>query len=187
MLTRQTYCLLLAVLTLFLVISPAYSAQSTITEAEGYSCMGTDKSRKQTEQDALDNAKRKAAENTLTYIMSESKTKNYQLEKDIVEACSRAKVKVLKTKGHWSKNEHSGECFNVWIKAEVIPDDKGMEGLSNEKQITADPVTYKGNSNSKVFHHPRCRYYDCKNCIATFASKDDAVRAGYRSCKMCSP
>ena len=33
-----------------------YAAQSTITEAEGYSCMGIDKSRKQTEQEAMADA-----------------------------------------------------------------------------------------------------------------------------------
>ena len=32
------------------VASNLYAAQSTITEADGYACMGEDKSRKQTEQ-----------------------------------------------------------------------------------------------------------------------------------------
>lgn len=60
--------ILLAVLMLIVLIKPAYAAQSTITESEGTACMGDDKSRKQTEQAALADAKKKAVEFTSTYI-----------------------------------------------------------------------------------------------------------------------
>jgi len=53
---------------LFLLATCLYASQSTITESEGYACMGEDKSRKQTEQAAMADAKRKAAESVLTYI-----------------------------------------------------------------------------------------------------------------------
>lgn len=46
-------------------------------------------------------------------------------------------------------------------------------------------VVYHGNKNSKVFHAPGCKDYDCKNCTEKFASKDDAVKAGYKSHKTC--
>ena len=48
-------------------------------------------------------------------------------------------------------------------------------------------IVYHGNVKSKVFHRPGCRYYDCKNCAATFASRDEALNAGYRPCKVCNP
>lgn len=48
-------------------------------------------------------------------------------------------------------------------------------------------ITYHGNVKSGVFHAPSCRYYDCKNCNAVFHSRQDAINAGYRPCKICNP
>lgn len=48
-------------------------------------------------------------------------------------------------------------------------------------------VSYHGNARSKVFHQASCRYYDCKNCTVAFPSRDAAIRAGYRPCKICKP
>ncbi len=45
--------LFIAFLVTILGSSSLYAAQSTITEAEGYACMGYDKSRKVTEDEAL--------------------------------------------------------------------------------------------------------------------------------------
>ena len=78
------------VLLFFLLIKPAYAVQSTVTEAEGYSCMGDEKSRKQTEQAAMIDAKKNAAEYTSTYIKSETQVKDFALQKDIVAAYSNA-------------------------------------------------------------------------------------------------
>jgi len=61
---------LLIVFALFFLVNPLYAAQATITEAEGFSCMGEDQSRKQTEQVALVDAKRKAVELVLIRIKS---------------------------------------------------------------------------------------------------------------------
>jgi hypothetical protein len=47
---------------IFMIASHAAAQQSSITEAEGYSCMGVDYSKKQTEQLALQDAKRQAME-----------------------------------------------------------------------------------------------------------------------------
>lgn len=46
---------------------------------------------------------------------------------------------------------------------------------------------YSGNTSSGIFHAAGCRYYDCKNCTAHFSSRDAAVSAGYRPCKICRP
>jgi hypothetical protein len=65
------------------------------------------------------------------------------------------------------------------------------------KQFAASPVTdnkkqksqeiYHGNVKSRVFHGPGCRHYSCKNCVANFKSREEAVQAGYRPCMVCNP
>lgn len=117
-----------------------YAAQSAITEAEGYSCLGDDKSRKQTEVAAMSEAKRNAVENAVSYIKSETKMKDYQLEKDVVEAYSNAKVQVIEVKERsWYKDERSGDCYKVKIKAEIIPDEKAMTSLADNQATADDP------------------------------------------------
>jgi hypothetical protein len=129
--------------TLFLcltITSSVYAAQSTITEAEGNACMGDDKSRKQTEQAALTDAKKKAVEFASTYIKSESRVKNFVLEKDLLSAYANAEVKIIQElRKSWYKDSSSGDCYKVAIKAEIIPDVKAMETLSQSDQGADDP------------------------------------------------
>lgn len=44
---------------------------------------------------------------------------------------------------------------------------------------------YHGNVSSRVFHGPGCRHYDSKNCTAVFKSKEEGMKAGYRSHEEC--
>lgn len=46
---------------------------------------------------------------------------------------------------------------------------------------------YSGNTNSGIFHASTCRYYNCKRCTAHFSSREAAIQAGYRPCKVCRP
>ena len=46
---------------------------------------------------------------------------------------------------------------------------------------------YHGNVKSKIFHRPTCRYFNCKNCTAVFESREAAIEAGFRPCKICAP
>ena len=48
-------------------------------------------------------------------------------------------------------------------------------------------TVYHGNQNSYVFHRPGCRYYNCKNCVVVFGSRQEALAAGFRPCKICKP
>ncbi len=48
-------------------------------------------------------------------------------------------------------------------------------------------VTYHGNVQSKIFHAPGCRYYSCSACVAVFPSREKALAAGFRPCKVCRP
>lgn len=122
------------------LVSNLYAAQSTITEAEGNACMGDDKSRKQTEQAALTDARKKAVEFASTYIKSESRVKNFVLEKDLLFAYANAEVKIIQElQKSWHKDAASGDCYKVVIKAEIIPDVKVMEKLSQSDQAADDP------------------------------------------------
>lgn len=46
---------------------------------------------------------------------------------------------------------------------------------------------YRINTKSRTFHKPGCRYYYCKNCRSGFHSRNAAISAGYRPCKVCKP
>lgn len=122
------------------IASPLRAAQSTITEAEGQACMGEDKSRKQTEKEAYTETKRKAAENASTYIKSETRVRDTELEKDLIDAYANATVKVVQVldKG-WFRDPSLGECYKLKIKAEVIPDERSMVRLSREEALGDDP------------------------------------------------
>jgi hypothetical protein len=137
---RKLAFLSLPLLLILLIISNLYASQSTIIEADGIACMGYDKSRKQTEEEALANAKKKAVEHTATYIKSESRLNDFELEKDLIEAYSNATVKLIQeTNKVWYKDAVLGDCCQVRIKAEVIPDDEAMDRISKGKSQADDP------------------------------------------------
>ena len=151
------------ILSIFLS-SNLYAAQSTITEADGSACMGEDRSKKQTENLAFEDAKRKAVEWTLTYLKSETVVNKYELQKDLIEAYSNAAIKIIQEmEKKWYKDESLGDCFKVKIKAEVIPDEKAIENISKNKQMTDDPSAplsikvwadkkeYKGSDKIRVY------------------------------------
>jgi hypothetical protein len=123
------------------MIPDLHAFQSTIIETDGIACMGYDKSRKQTEEEALADAKKKAVEHASTYIKSESRLRDFELEKDLVEAYSNATVKVIEELGRsWYRDASLGECCRVKIKAEVIPDNEAMDRISKGKGQAEDPT-----------------------------------------------
>jgi len=131
---------LFAVLALSLFCKPIYAGQSTITDAEGNACMGDDKSRKQTEQAALTDAKKSAVDRAATYIKSETQVKDFVLQKDIIEAYQNATVKVLQeVEKNWYKDPNSGECYKLKIKAEVIPDEKAIAAMAMKPETADNP------------------------------------------------
>jgi hypothetical protein len=136
----MVFHLLRAIVLCLTITSPTFSFQSTITEAEGNACMGDDKSRKQTEQSALIEAKKKAIEFTSTYVKSEAHVKNFQLEKDLLSAYANAEVKIIQElKKVWYKDATAGDCFSITIKAEVVPDSRAMAMLSDKARSSDDP------------------------------------------------
>ena len=136
---------ILAVLVLSLcwMIPGAQAGPSAIVVAEGYSCMGVDKSRRDTEKEAKADARRNAVENARTLIKSQTQVKDFQLEKDIVEAYAQASVTILeeiKDGTGWFKDATSGDCYRYRIKAEVVPDEQAMERIAEKSGIADDPA-----------------------------------------------
>ncbi len=131
----------LALLFLVCLSSPLYAAQSTLVDVEGKACMGDDKSRKQTEQAAMTDAKRSAAERAVTYLSSETQVKDLAVEKDLIAAYANAAVQVVQEleKG-WYQDAVAGECYRMKIKAEVVPDEKAMTKAAQVKDFTDDPA-----------------------------------------------
>ena len=126
--------------------------------------MGEDRTKKQTMEGALADAKRRAAEYTLTYLKSETVVNKYELEKDLIAAYANASIKIIEEmEKKWYKDESLGDCFKIKIKAEVVPDEKGMEKISQNKESVDDPSAplnvkvwtdkkeYKGNEKIKVY------------------------------------
>jgi hypothetical protein len=131
----------LALLLFICLSSPLYASQSTIVDVEGRACMGDDKSRKQTEQAAMADAKRNAAERAVTYLRSETQVKDLAVEKDIIAAYANAAVKVVQElENAWYKDAAAGECYRMKIKAEVVPDEKSMNKAAQAKDFTDDPA-----------------------------------------------
>lgn len=48
-------------------------------------------------------------------------------------------------------------------------------------------AAYRGNTNTHKFHKQSCRYFNCPNCTAKFATRQEAIEAGYRPCGICEP
>jgi len=52
---------------------------------------------------------------------------------------------------------------------------------------TEASASYVGNTNTHKFHRNTCRYAGCPNCTARFATREEAIAAGYRPCGICDP
>ncbi len=109
-----------------------------LTEAEGSACMGDDKSRKQTEEVARDEAKRRAAEQAATQVRSQSRVSIGTLEEDVIKIMSAGKVRVIEVlDSKWDKDG----CYSYRIRAEVTQSRPGeMPGVvqTEEEKLWAE-------------------------------------------------
>jgi len=150
---KQMY---IALFLLSLVGSPVFAAQSTIMDSEGTACMGDDRSKKQTEQAALLDAKKRAVECASTYIKTETGVKNFILEKDLVSAYSGAEVKVLQElERSWYQEPSTGNCCRTRIRAEVIPNQRVFEKMTSSTANALDdpsaPLIVKAWTDKKAY------------------------------------
>ena len=75
------------------------------------------------------------------------------------------------------------ERLGIW----TLPNPAPPWELEEPAQAPADTITYRGNTSSRVFHGPWCRYYTCKNCTRVFRSREAAIKAGFRPGGHCKP
>lgn len=101
----------------------------------------------------------------------------------------------------WKREEEAARLrkAGLWADASPVPPwEYRKAGRSGGKVKSAQPAPssrndvvvaggYSGNTNSGIFHSSGCRYFSCKNCTARFPSRDAAISAGYRPCKVCRP
>lgn len=85
----------------------------------------------------------------------------------------------------------------MWNDPAIIPPwqwrHQGRQGTAEVRppavatKVETAAGSLHGNVNSRKFHRPGCRVYDCANCTARFQSRAEAISAGYLPCKLCNP
>ncbi|ABW67875.1 DUF4384 domain-containing protein [Desulfosudis oleivorans] len=128
------------------------AGNSIITTGSGVAALGNDKSRNQTESEALALAKRDAAEKAATHVQSASEVENFALKTDLVKAYAEAVVTVLeKLESDWIKDPQMGDSFHVVIRAEVAPNLKGVRPAGPWADDPAAPLTVSLTSPKKDY------------------------------------
>lgn len=74
--------------------------------------------------------------------------------------------------------------FLLLLGATVVSQDRPAGPKPSERPAAA---AYRGNTNTHKFHKQSCRYFTCPNCTAKFATREEAINAGYRPCGTCKP
>ena len=98
----------------------------------------------------------------------------------------------------WKKLEDHARSakLGLWAVSSPVPPWEFRHGRQSIKSAAAGKsqtgnvarsIAYHGNVSSRIFHAPHCRYYNCKNCTAVFKSREEAIQAGHRPCKVCNP
>ena len=74
----------------------------------------------------------------------------------------------------------------LWlVTAAAVPTAWSQEKQKPQPAAAAQP--YHGNVKTKKFPRHGCRYYSCRNCLASFKTREEAIKAGYYPCKVCKP
>lgn len=71
-----------------------------------------------------------------------------------------------------------------WRHSKSNSTNKSIPAGSSKIQTASN---FHGNISSYIFHSKACRYYNCGNCTTVFKSREEAIHAGFRPCKLCNP
>ena len=104
--------------------------------------------------------------------------------------CGNVRSKVA----HWfTCKDAAKNCTAAFETAEAAQaagyqlHDKCLRDPSAPPPAGVGSQPFHGNAKSKVFHRPGCSGYDCKHCTASFKTRDEAIKAGYKPCGSCKP
>ncbi len=79
--------------------------------------------------------------------------------------------------------------IGLWRDPHAVPPWEYRKGqrVSSTPPPRAHNTIYTGNTRSGKFHSSRCKYYNSRRCTARFASRQEAIAAGYSPCRLCRP
>lgn len=60
-------------------------------------------------------------------------------------------------------------------------------GPSTPRAVASNSASFVGNAESLKFHRSTCRNAGCKNCTRSFATRENAISAGFVPGKCCNP
>jgi endonuclease YncB( thermonuclease family) len=76
----------------------------------------------------------------------------------------------------------------LWEQPSPVPPWERRRGhRASAPQEAPRIIRYHGNISNRIFHREVCKFYNCSDCTAVFPSRDAAVQAGYRPCRVCKP
>jgi endonuclease YncB( thermonuclease family) len=78
----------------------------------------------------------------------------------------------------------------LWREPEPTPPWEFRASQEEEDKSSGQAVkwtVFRGDTKTKIFHRPECRYYKCPDCTEMFFSRDQAIQSGYGPCKICKP
>jgi len=75
----------------------------------------------------------------------------------------------------------------LWSDANPVPPWQWRSQSEAVNPPTPSSGGYHGNVKSHKFHSAGCKNFNCKNCQAVFATRQDALAAGYVPARCCNP
>jgi len=89
------------------------------------------------------------------------------------------------------ENKAKKNKIGLWQDNDPIAPWNWRNGIRNSNQLNQNNAylinKFHGNVSSKIFHKSTCKYYNCKNCINIFNSREEAILQGFRPCGLCNP
>jgi len=118
---------------------------------------------------------------------------NHNLGEDLISAGLAWHYKQYSSSSRLAQLETEAKTarLGIWSEPTPIPPWEWRHGNSQRENLSVNEKPQigelHGNIKSKIFHCSTCRYYNCKNCMAVFKTREEAIQAGYRPCKICNP
>ena len=153
------------------LVPAAAKGVSSIADVAGFACVRSGTPREATRDEALTDAKQKGREYVISLIKARSTSKKGSRKADLVSAYANGTVQVIgEPKEKWFKDPAQGECCEVQVKMEVIPEGKKIETLVKNMaaddpsvpllvKVWTDKSSYKEGDKFRVFIKSNKSFY----------------------------